>query len=59
MGYVVSMLSLTESVGVDLDGDEKMTQADQFGMLGNLGTGYATVIGCGQPFTERNEKGYP
>jgi len=53
------MLSLMEGVGMDLDGDGKMTAADQFGMLGNLNTGYGTIIGCGQPLTTRNAEGYP
>lgn len=53
------MLSLINGLGMDLDGDGKMTKADQFGMLGNLNTGYATTIGCGQPLTKRDENGYP
>lgn len=53
------MLSLMEGVGMDLDGDGQMTAADQFGMLGNLNTGYGTIIGCGQPFTTRDAEGYP
>ncbi len=53
------MLSLVSGVGMDLDGDGAMTAADQFGMLGNKGTGYGTVIGCGQPLTVRDADGYP
>lgn len=53
------MLSLIDGVGMDLDGDGKMTKDDQFGFLGNKGTGYATVIGCGQSFTTRDADGYP
>lgn len=53
------MLSLIDGVGKDLDGDGKMTKADQFDMLGNQNTGYATTIGCGQPLTKRDENGYP
>ncbi len=53
------MLSLVSGIGMDLDGDGAMTAADQFGMLGNKGTGYGTVIGCGQPLTTRDANGYP
>lgn len=53
------MLTLIDGVGMDLDGDGKMTNADQFGLLSNKNTGYGTTIACGQPFTTRDNNGYP
>lgn len=53
------MLSLIDGVGMDLDGDGKMTKNDQFGLVSNYNGGYATTIACGQPLTKRDENGYP
>jgi len=53
------MTALASDAAQDLDGDGQMTVADKYGYLGNNGTGYGTTIGCGQPFTLRDEEGYP
>lgn len=52
-------LQLAEGGEADLNGDGKMDAADRYGFLGNVGTGYATQISCGVPFTKRDENGTP
>ena len=52
-------LELAEGGEADLNGDGKMDAADRYGFLGNRGTGYATQIACGVPFTKRDADGTP
>ena len=52
-------LELAEGGEADLNGDGKMDASDRYGFLGNVGTGYATQISCGVPFTKRDADGTP
>lgn len=53
------LMTLADGASRDLNGDGKMSDADQYGYLGNKNTGYGTTIACGQPFTQRDAEGYP
>ena len=49
---------MAETVIADLDGDGKMTKADRYGVSGNDGSLYSSVmIGCGQFITGKDENG--
>ena len=53
-----AFLPLVEVAPVDLNGDGKMTADDRFGILPN-NIGYCWQIAMGQPFTAKDEDGYP
>ena len=53
-----AFLPLVETAPVDLNGDGKRTADDQFGILPN-NIGYCWQIAMGQPFTAKDEDGYP
>ena len=52
------MNSLMSLATLDLDGDGKMTGADRYGLLNNS-FGHSWQVAMGQPFTERDENGFP
>ena len=52
------MNSLMELATLDLDGDGKMTGADRYGLLNNS-FGHSWQVAMGQPFTARDENGFP
>ncbi len=53
-----AFLPLVETAPVDLNGDGKRTADDRFGILPN-NIGYCWQIAMGQPFTAKDEDGYP
>lgn len=53
-----ALLPLVEAAPADLNGDGKMTADDRFGILPN-NIGYCWQIAMGQPFTAKDEDGYP
>lgn len=52
------MMSIIDGVGKDLNGDGKITNKDQFGLLTN-GGGQAFTLSFDQRLTDRDENGYP
>ena len=53
-----AFLPLVETAPVDLNGDGKRTADDRFGILPN-NIGYCWQIAMGQPFTAKDDDGYP
>lgn len=53
-----ALLPLVEMASADVNGDGKMDADDRYGILPN-NIGYCWQIGMGQPFTAKDEDGYP
>lgn len=53
------MMELTAGVGDDVTGDQKMTEADQYGLLLTMNGGPAFQLAMGQPITTLDDDGCP
>ncbi len=53
------MAELIKGHSKDVNGDGKMTEVDQYGLLDNTNTGYTYMYGAGQRVTVPDEDGWP